>query len=121
MIKKTNKEFKIIEKEEKAVFTLSKSNSDKISIYQYEMVEKLFDTRFNDKYKDLLMMVTSVCNEDSTDSDAEIALIRLAEFKNTILNRYAKYISKEKLSKYLEKVVLLENKISMSKTKSKGR
>ena len=122
MIKKTNKELKIVEDNEKEIFTITNNKSDKIKVYDKNMVENLFDNRFNDHYKNLFMMTNSIVDsDDTTDSDTEIALIRLSDFKETILNRYAKYVSKDKLSKYLKKVMILENKINMIKTKSKSR
>ena len=64
MLKKTNKEFKIIEKKEKGVFTIKSKNSDKITIYEKTLVNNIFNNKFNEQYKKLFMITTSVCESD---------------------------------------------------------
>ena len=120
MIKKTNKEFKVLEKNQKSVFTINNSNGDKITVYSKDMVENLYKNRFQEQYKRLVMMVASI-DEDASDSDTEMALIRLSDYKETLLNRYAKYISEKELNKYIKKILLLEERLNLPKKNNRSR
>lgn len=119
-LKKVNSEFIVVEKENNSKFTINKNEEEKITIYDEELVEKVIDANFNQKYRKLLYLIMDINeSEDSTESDTELCLIRIEELKNLLLTKYYKYISRELLNKYLKMIMLLEEKISMSK--SRGR
>jgi len=120
-IKKVNTEFTIVKKDEKAKFTITKSEKEKIVVYDAELVEKIIDNNFNQKYRKLLYLVMDINeSEDSTESDAELALIKIEELKNLLLSIYYKYISREQLNKYLKMIMMLEEKLIIPK-KHRGR
>lgn len=111
-IKKVNSEFLVLEKEADSKFTITKSEEEKIVIYDEVLVEKIIETKFNNKYRKLLYIVMDINeNEDSTESDAEIVLFKIEELKNLLLAKYYKYISRELLNKYLKMLMLLEEKL----------
>ena len=119
-LKKVNSTFKIVEKESNQKFVLEKKNI-KINIYDEELVEEIIDKDFNKKYRQLLYIIMEISeNEDSTDSDESLCLIKIEELKNIILSKYYKYIGKDLLNKYLKMILLLEEKLRIPK-KQRGR
>lgn len=119
-LKKINCEFIIEEKEKDYKFVFNKK-SEKIYIYNEELVEKIIDNSFNQKYRKLLFIVMDITeNEDSTESDTELILFKIDELKNLLLAKYFKYISKELLNKYLKMLMLLEDKLENRRTR-RGR
>jgi len=119
-IKKINCEFKIEEKETEYKFLFNKKN-EKIYIYNDELVEKIIDNSFNQKYRKLLYIVMDIVeNEDSSDSDEELILFKIEDLKNILLNKYYKYISKMSLNKYMKMLMLLEEKLA-KREKHRGR
>lgn len=111
-LKKINCEFTIVEKEKNKKFIIKKNENEKISIVDEELIENIIDREFTKKYRKLLYIVMDISgNEDSTESDAELCLIKIEELKNIILNKYYKYISRELLNKYLKMMMLLEEKL----------
>ncbi|MBE6156846.1 MAG: hypothetical protein E7161_03775 [Firmicutes bacterium] len=120
-LKKVMSEFTILDKEESKKFTINTSKNEKITIYDMEMVEKIIDSNFNQKYRKLLYIVMDISeNEDSTESDTELALLKIEELKNILLSRYYKYISRELLNKYLKMIFLLDEKLRIPK-RGRGR
>lgn len=120
-LKKVNCEFSVLEKEIAKKFTLNISEDEKITIYDKVLIENIIDSNFNQKYRKLLYIVMDIIeNEDSTDSDVEIVLVKIEELKNLLLSKYYKYISRELLNKYLKMLMLLEEKLNFPK-RSHGR
>ncbi|MBQ8901457.1 MAG: hypothetical protein IJY87_00120 [Bacilli bacterium] len=120
-LKKLNSEFTVVEKENNVKFTISKSEEEKLFVYDEELVENIIDSNFNQKYRKLLYLVMDIEeNEDSTDSDFELALIKIEELKNLLLSKYYKYISRELLNKYLKMMMLLEEKLTIPR-RGRGR
>jgi len=120
-LKKLNSEFTVVEKENNVKFTISKSEEEKLFVYDEELVENIIDSNFNQKYRKLLYLVMDIEeNEDSTDSDCELALIKIEELKNLLLSKYYKYISRELLNKYLKMMMLLEEKLTIPR-RGRGR
>lgn len=119
-LKKTNTKFKIVDKESNQKFVLEKKNI-KINIYDEELIEEIIDKDFNKKYRELLYIIMEIKeNDDSTDSDESLCLIKIEELKNIILSKYFKYIGKDLLNKYLRMILLLEEKLRTPK-KQRGR
>jgi len=83
-IKKINCEFTIEEKEIEYKFVFNKKK-EKIYIYDEELIEKIIDNSFNQKYRKLLYIVMDITeNDDSTESDAELILFKIDELKNLL-------------------------------------
>ena len=117
-LKKLNSEFTVVEKENNVKFTISKSEEEKLFVYDEELVENIIDSNFNQKYRKLLYMVMDIA--DSTDSDCELSLIKIEELKNLLLSKYYKYINRELLNKYLKMMMLLEEKLTIPR-RGRGR
>lgn len=120
-LKKINSEFIVLEKENQSKFTITKSEEEKIIIYDEEIIENVINNRFNQKYRKLLCLIMDVNeSEDSTESDVELALIKIEELKNLLLSKYYKYINRDLLNKYLKMLILLEEKLYIPK-RGRGR
>lgn len=120
-LKKVNNDFEIVELNEKEIYTINKNN-EKISIYDNDLLEKILDNNFNKKYKELLYLCMSIIeDEESTDTDTELALLKIEDLKNYIINHYSKYINKHLLNKYLKMIMILEGKLNMPKKRGKSR
>ena len=118
-LKKVNSEFTIVEKDNKEKFTLYKKE-EKILFYNEELIENIIDSNFNKKYRKLLYLVMDISeNEDSTESDIELALLKIEDLKNKLLDKYYKYISKGVLNKYLKMIILLEQKLTIPRRRSR--
>ena len=120
-LKKVNNDFEIVELNEKEIYTINK-NSEKISIYDNDLLEKILDNNFNKKYKELLYLCMSIIeDEESTDTDTELALLKIEDLKNYIINHYSKYINNYLLNKYLKMIMILEGKLNLPKKRGKSR
>ena len=80
MIEKINKDYDIVELNLKNEFTIVKGNSC-LKIYDKKIILKLIDKNFNKKYQELLYLVMEI-EEDSTDTDNYLALLKIDELKN---------------------------------------
>ena len=78
MIKKTNKEFNIIDINDDKVFVINNKNKDKIEIFDKKLIENYYENKFNHQYKKLVMMVFEYLEDDSS-SDDELVLIKLTD------------------------------------------
>jgi len=115
-LKKINSEFDVIAKEKAKKFVLNISENEKLLIYDQELIEKIINSNFNQKYRKLLRIVMDITeSEDASDSDVEIALIKIEDLKNLLLSKYYKYISRDLLNKYLKMLILIEEKLNTSK------
>lgn len=120
-IKKVRNEFEILELEDKELFSI-KNKEEIIKVYDQELLEKIIDNTFNKKYRKLLYLIMSVNeDEDSTDTDAELALLKIEDLKKYIMLHYSELISKRLLNKYLKMLMILENKIEFNKKRGKSR
>lgn len=120
-LKKTSNEFEILEMNEEVIYSINKKN-EKIGIYNNELLESIIDKIFNKKYKELLYLCMSISeDEDSTESDTELALLKIESLKNYIFEHYSKYINKNLLNKYLKMLLILESKLNIPRKKGKSR
>jgi len=120
-LKKVKCEFNVLDKEEGKKFTFNIGPNEKITIYDEELIEKIIENKFNKKYRKLLYIAMDISeSDDSTESDVDIALIKIEDLKNKLLSKYYKFISKELLNKYLKMLMLLEEKLNIPK-RGRGR
>ena len=76
------------------------------------LVDNILSIKFQDKFKALLKYAQYVVNdEDASSTDTAIVLDEVAMLKGILLNRYQKFLSKEKEMLFLEKLRLIENQI----------
>ena len=119
-IKEVKNEFKIIELKEEQSFKIQRDNL-KITIYDEEIINDLINKNLQKKYGRLVYLVASLNdNDDTTDSDVFLVRNKIDELRNIILTKYAKYLKRSILNKYLKALLLLEEKIILPK-RSKNR
>ena len=121
VVKKTNKEFEVVEKKENEILQINSKNDDKLLIYDKKLVQNVIDQKFDKKYKKLLMLVLDVTeSEDATDTDSELVLMKIEEFKILIMNNYIKFVNQNTINKYLRKIMVLEERINLNRIKGMG-
>lgn len=85
---------------------------NKVLVVDKSLTDNILSIKFNDKFKALLKYAKYVINnEDATSTDTAIVLDEVAMLKGILLNRYQKFLSKEKERLFLEKLRLIENQI----------
>jgi len=120
-ITKVNSDFTIVDRKNKAKFKISKSDDETIFLYNEEIIEKVIEENINKKYRNLLYLTMNITeDDDSSESDTELALLKIENLKNLIISKYSKYLSKNLLNKYLKMLILLEEKLYVPK-KGRGR
>ena len=113
-------DLEIVELKEEKLFTINNKN-EKITLYNKEMLEKIIDKNFNKKYRELLYLIMTITEDDeSTESDAELALLKIDELRKYLINHYGKNKNRNLLNKYLKMLMLLEQKLNVPR-KRRGR
>ena len=103
-------------------FTLNKKKEKiKITMYNEKEIQKTIDYNFNKKYRELLYIIMSLNEEDTTDTDTELVLLKINDLKNMLLKKYGPFLKPEILQKYLNMVGLLEEKMSLVSVKDKQK
>ncbi len=117
-LEKINKEFLIVEKENEEAFIITKGE-EKLILHDKLIIPKVIDKKFNEKYRRLLYIIIDI-NESDSDNESDIYLVKenIEELRELILKKYAKYIKKDVLNKYLKMLLILEGKIV---TKNRGK
>ena len=115
-------DLEIVEFDDNNGLTLNKKNDNiKVTIYDQEIIENIIETNFNKKYRSLLYLVMNLKNEDDVNpSDCELALVKINDLRTLLLVKYFGFISKELLDKYLNMLMLLEQKVPFM-NKERGR
>ena len=87
----------------------SKSKSrlkvNQITIIKPGMIDAILTSKFNKKYRQLVMIVFNILqssDEDTTEGDIMIALDEIAKLRVIILNKYQKFLSHEKEEKFIK-------------------
>lgn len=123
LLKKDDREFKIQEiSEDFKGYTFkpnvkAKSNFikvNKITIVNRSMIDGILTTKFDKKYRQLVMIVFNILqssDEDTTEGDIMIALDEVAKLREIILNKYQKFLSHEKEEKFVKQLRILENEL----------
>ena len=122
-IKRTKKEFVIVDKKDNSKVTITNKVEDKLVIYDEDILSEIVDNKFNKKYKELLYLVTEIEeSEDSTESDAELALLKIDDYRTKIIEKYFRYLKATDKEKYLKLLALLDNKLlSLNFIHGRGR
>lgn len=122
-IKRTKKEFVIVDKKDNSKVTITNKVEDKLVIYDEDILSEIVDNKFNKKYKELLYLVTEIEeSEDSTESDAELALLKIDDYRTKIIEKYFRYLKVTDKEKYLKLLALLDNKLlSLNFIHGRGR
>lgn len=67
---------------------------------------------FDPKYLKLVARIISFLN-DETDDDANALMVELEEMTMIFYNKYAKYLSKDTIKKYLKQINILKNELNL--------
>lgn len=85
---------------------------NKVVVVNPKLVDNILSIKFQDKFKALLRYAQYVINdEDASSTDTAIVLDEVAMLKGILLNRYQKFLSKEKEMLFLQKLRIIENQI----------
>lgn len=87
---------------------------NQIVIVNPTLTDKILTIKFKQKYKRILIITLSILNgaiEDTTTGDIEIVLDEIAKMRDILLNKYKKFLKKEKEKVFLEQLRGLENSL----------
>ena len=109
-------------------------NVSEVTVVDNSMIDTILTIKFDKAFKRVVAMALKVINdEDADEGDTTIVLDEAELVREILLNRYQKYISKEKEVLFLKKLRLIENEmrlkqvaikqkaIALKEEKSKGR
>ena len=85
----------------------------KITIFNHSMIDIILSKKIDKNFKRLAAITYDVINsdDDNTSTDATIALDEIAKLRSIILNKYQKFLEKEKEKKYIKSLRILENEL----------
>lgn len=87
---------------------------NKLTIIKPDMIDAILTTKFNKNYRRLVMIVFNILqsrDDETTEGDIMIALDEVAKLREIILNKYQKFLKKEKEEKFIKQLRLLENEL----------
>jgi len=94
--------------------TQSRYKVNQITIVKPSMIDAILTQKFDKKYRQLVMIVFNILqtsDEESNEGDIMIALDEIARLREIILNKYQKFLKKEKEEKFIKQLRLLENEL----------
>jgi len=118
IVKKRNKTFNIINIKYPFKGFKFKSKNDSIkdlTVVNDELIQIILNAKINNMFIRLLMIVNDAFNSDDNPSGTQIALDEILLVKNTIKNKYAKYLEKEQEELYYKKLKYIEEEIKYKK------
>ena len=86
---------------------------NKITIYNSSMIDIILSKKIEKSFERVASIVYDVLQNEDDDSasDAVIALDEVARLREIVLNKYQKYLKKEKEKEILKKLRFLENEL----------
>lgn len=114
VIKKRNKIYDVIDIEYPFKGFKFKTKNDQINSILLEnnkMIDKVLSRKINNMFTRLLMIVNDAFNSDDNPEGTSIALDEISMVRNSIRNKYAKYLKKEKEELYMKKLDLIEEEM----------
>ena len=91
-----------------------------VKIVDKVMIEKILSMKFDKSFKQLVALALRVINDDDADDDTAMLVLDEVELvRQILLERYHKYISKEKEKLFLKKLRIIENEIRVKQIKIK--
>jgi len=87
---------------------------NQITIIKPSMIDGILTTKFNKKYRRLVMIVFNILqssDEETSEGDIMIALDEIAKLREIILNKYQKFLSHVKEEKFIKQLRILENEL----------
>lgn len=86
-----------------------------IFFYEPWLIE-ILKKDFDPEYLKLVARIISFLN-DETDDDANALMVELEEMTMVFYNKYAKYLSKDTIKKYLKQINILKNELNLCEYK----
>lgn len=120
LIKRTDndKEIKVMEYDKKGYDFKPKIMSsmceiNKITIFNPSMIDIILSKKIDKQFKRVAAITYDILSSDDDESasDAVIALDDVAKLRAIILNKYQKFLDKEKEKMYIKKLRILENQL----------
>jgi hypothetical protein len=109
-------------------------NVSEVTIVDDSLIDTILTIKFDKQFKKVVRIALKVINDDDADdSDTQFVLDEVELVREILLNKYQKYISKQKEVLFLKKLRLIENEmrlkqvaikqkaIFLEQEKSKGR
>ena len=87
---------------------------NKITVIKPNMIDAILTSKFNKNYRRLVMIVFNILqtsDEETSEGDIMIALDEITKSRQIILNKYQKFLKKEKEEKFIKQLRLLENEL----------
>ena len=95
---------------------------NEVKIVDKVMIEKILSMKFDKSFKQLVALALRVINDEDADETAtELVLGEVELVRQILLERYHKYISKEKEALFLKKLRIIENEIRVKEIKIKQK
>lgn len=84
-----------------------------INVIDDKLMSEIASGKVNVMFKRLLMIVNNAFDDDSNPEGTAIALDEIAFLKSQLLNKYNRYLSKQKQELFMKKLLLLEEEMQM--------
>ena len=86
---------------------------NKITLYNSSMIDIILSNKIEKAFERLVSITYDILTNDdeNSSSDASIALDEVSKLRGVILNKYQKFLKKEKEEEYIKKLRFLENEL----------
>ena len=113
--KKRTKIFDVIEIDSLKGYKFSPKSKviKSIEVCDEKLMNEIASGKVNSMFKRVLMIVNNAFDSDDDMEGTSIALDEIAFLKSQLLNKYNRYLSKEKQELFLKKLLLLEEEMQM--------
>lgn len=89
-----------------------KINKIYVYIFYEPWLKEILKKDFDPEYLKLVSKIISFLN-DETDGDSSVLMLELEEMTMVFYNKYAKYLSKDTIKKYLKQINILKNELNL--------
>lgn len=89
-----------------------KIKKNSVYIFYESWLKEILKKDFDPEYLKLVAQIISFLN-DETDDDASTLMLELEEMTMIFYNKYAKYLSKDTIKKYLKQINILKNELNL--------
>lgn len=83
-----------------------------VYIFYEPWLKEILKKDFDPEYLKLVARIISFLN-DETDDDSSVLMLELEEMTMVFYNKYAKYLSKDTIKKYLKQINILKNELNL--------
>lgn len=116
ILKNTKKKEKVLLYQEKKGYSFTPRKAyyrvQKITVLDDNMISSILKGKIMNKYQRLYRIVRSILeDDDTTTGDILVALNETERLKQMLLVKYAKYLNKKMVEKYIGKIEILERSL----------